>query len=69
MGANILFNSEVGGQITSTTISTYMSIIGKVVEDCLNWITSNPILMIFFVSGLVSVGFYVIRKAKRTAKA
>ena len=50
-------------------LSDYLTDIGTIVTQCLTWITSNPVLMLIFVSGLVSVGFYVIRKAKRTAKA
>ena len=50
-------------------LSDYLSDIGTIVTQCLGWITSNPVLMLIFVSGLVSVGFYVIKKAKRTAKA
>lgn len=68
MGATVLF-SESGSTITSTAIGTYMEMIGTIVEKCLGWITDNPVLMLFFVGGLVSIGFYVIRKAKKTAKA
>lgn len=58
--------------MTSSGISglaDYLSDIGTIVTQCLSWITGNPVLMLIFVSGLVSVGFYVIKKAKRTAKA
>lgn len=50
-------------------LSTYLTDIGTIVTQCLSWITGNPVLMLIFVAGLVSIGFYVIRKAKRTAKA
>lgn len=56
-----------GGGISG--LSSYLTDIGTIVTQCLTWITSNPVLMLIFVSGLVSIGFYVIRKAKRTAKA
>lgn len=59
------------GETTGTigNLASYLKDIGDIVTACLGWITENPVLMLIFVAGLVSIGFYVIRKAKRTAKA
>lgn len=52
-----------------TGLSSALTDIGTLVTACLSWITDNAVLNLIFVAGLVSIGFMVIRKAKRTAKA
>lgn len=66
MGTHILFES---GGASGLDLSGALSDIGTLVTQCLSWITSNAVLNLIFVAGLVSIGFMVIRKAKRTAKA
>lgn len=61
--APILFNASTG------SISSGLTDVGTIVTECVNWITNNAILFTMFVGGLVPVGFMVIRKAKKAAKA
>ena len=63
MGSEPAVSNGVSG------LASALSDIGTLVTQCLSWITNNPVLFLIFVSGLVSIGFYVIRKAKKTAKA
>lgn len=59
--------SEAGG--SGLSLSGALTDIGTIVTQCLSWITGNPVLNLIFVSGLVSIGFMVIARAKNTAKA
>ena len=43
--------------------------IKTIVTNVFKYIMDNQMLAIMFSASLVAVGFYVIRKAKRTAKA
>lgn len=60
--APILFSS-------APTLSSGLTDVGTIVTQCISWITDNAILFTMFVGGLVPVGFMVIRKAKKAAKA
>lgn len=62
MGPTILYS-------TAGSISSGLTDVGTIVTECVNWITNNAILFTMFVGGLVPVGFMVIRKAKKAAKA
>lgn len=53
----------------SFTISVLLTTIGSIVTQCFTWIMQNEFLAIMFCASVVSVGFYVIRKAKKTAKS
>lgn len=51
------------------TITVLLNTIGAIVTQCFTWIMQNEFLAIMFCASVVSVGFYVIRKAKKTAKS
>ena len=51
--------------LTSAEISEATTAIFDVVTAVLNEIVSNPIFLIFFVSGLVFLGVRIIRALKR----
>ena len=65
MGTFVNFSSS--GSVSD--LDSYLVDIGKIVTACFNWIKDEPILMLMFVAGFVGIGFYVVRKAKKTAKS
>lgn len=50
-------------------LTDLLSDIAEIVTKVMSWITGNPVLNFIFCAGLISIGFYVVRKAKRVAKA
>lgn len=51
--------------VSGTEIKTATSLIFEVVGQTLNEVVSNPVFLIFFVSGLVFMGIRIIRGLKR----
>ena len=51
--------------VSGPEIKTATSLIFEVVGQILNEVVSNPIFLIFFVSGLVFMGIRIIRGLKR----
>lgn len=51
--------------ITTDDITTATNSIFTVVGQVLNQIVSNPVFLIFFVSGLIFTGVSIIRRLKR----
>ena len=52
---------------TAVNISDALSTLSDVFSAALGLITSNPIMLIFFASGLLGVGFGLVRRARRSA--
>lgn len=51
--------------VSGPEIKTATSLIFEVVGQTLNEVVSNPVFLIFFVSGLVFMGIRIIRGLKR----
>lgn len=49
-------------------LTTALSSIGTIITQCVDVITDNPVLFIFFCGGLLGVGFKAVRQAKKAAK-
>ena len=49
-------------------VSTALTTLSTVFTSALGLITDNAVLMIFFASGLLGVGFGLIRSAKKAAR-
>lgn len=57
--------SSTGTTIVESDVTTATSLIFNVVSQTLNEIVSNPVFLIFFVSGLVFMATRIIRSLKR----
>lgn len=53
---------------STVTVSTALTSLWEVVNSCLNFISSNALLMTMFVASLVVIGFKLVKKAKSAAK-
>lgn len=51
--------------VSGTEVKTATSLIFEVVGQTLNEVVSNPVFLIFFVSGLVFMAIRIIRGLKR----
>lgn len=59
----ILASSGTGGVSVTDALGT----LTEVFSSALGLITSNPIMLIFFASGLLGIGFGLVRRARRAA--
>lgn len=53
----------------ATSMEAALTQIGNLVTTGMQIITGNEVLMVLFCAGLLTVGFRVIRSAKRSATA
>jgi len=53
----------------ATPMATALSDISTIVTTALNILTANTVLMVFFCGGLLGVGFWIIKQAKRSARS
>ncbi len=51
----------------AVNISEALNTLSSVFSSALGLITSNPIMLIFFASGLLGVGFGLVRRARKAA--
>lgn len=58
----IFANSGTGVDVTGA-----LNTLTTVFSSALELITSNPIMLIFFASGLLGIGFGLVRRARRAA--
>lgn len=63
MGAAVIVG-ESGVSNLGTAVTDVVSYMGT----ALNFVTDNPVLMLFLAGGIVSMGFGLFRKAKRSVK-
>lgn len=52
---------------SAVTVASGLTALWEVVGSCLQFITTNALLMTMFVASLVVIGFRILRKAKKTA--
>ena len=49
-------------------LTTALANIGTIITQCVQIITDNSVLFLFFCGGLLGIGFKAVRQAKRAAK-
>ncbi len=65
-----LLSGGAGSTPSATqSLSDGMSTLTTMVGDCMNMLTSNPILIIFLCGSVIGVAFGIIRKMKGAAKS
>lgn len=57
-----------GATMTSEGISSALDMIKSIVSWVVSFIADNPVLMVFFVAGLIPVGIMVFRKLKNAVR-
>lgn len=59
---------QKGGTMTSEGISSALEMIKSIVSWVVSFVADNPVLMVFFVAGLIPVGIMVFRKLKNAVR-
>lgn len=57
-----------GASMTSEGISSALGMIKSIVSWVVSFVADNPVLMVFFVAGLIPVGIMVFRKLKNAVR-
>ena len=57
-----------GDTMTSEGISSALEMIKSIVSWVVSFVADNPVLMVFFVAGLIPVGIMVFRKLKNAVR-
>lgn len=57
-----------GATMTSECISSALEMIKSIVSWVVSFVADNPVLMVFFVAGLIPVGIMVFRKLKNAVR-
>lgn len=54
------------GASSAIDISSALTTVGSVFTSAMDIVTGNAVLMVFFASGLLGIGFRLIRKARKS---
>lgn len=58
--------SEVVNGMTTETITTALGTVKEIVSWVVSFIGENPVLMVFFVGGMIPVGIKIFKKLKNS---
>lgn len=58
--------SEVVNGMTTETITTALATVKEIVSWVVSFIGENPVLMVFFVGGMIPVGIKIFKKLKNS---
>ena len=59
---------QTGAGMTSEAVTAALGTIKDIVSWVVSFVSENPVLMVFFVGGLIPVGVHVFRSLKNSVK-
>lgn len=59
---------EGGVGMTTESVTTSLGTVKEIVSWVVSFVGDNPVLMVFFVAGLIPVGIGIFRKLKNAVK-
>ena len=59
---------QKGAGMTSEAVTAALGTIKDIVSWVVSFVSENPVLMVFFVGGLIPVGVHVFRSLKKSVK-
>ena len=59
---------QKGAGMTSEAVTTALGTIKDIVSWVVSFVSENPVLMVFFVGGLIPVGVHVFRSLKNSVQ-